>query len=63
VFHSSGRLRVEGWTRSPNATTFSVVAVGLPVVGRAPIRPEKNVLPGSPSAAPPMPTKPPPSLM
>ena len=28
--HSSGRSSVAGWTRSPTATTFSAVAVGLP---------------------------------
>ena len=61
--HSSGRVLVAGWTRSPTATTFSAVAVGLPAAGRAPIRLPKKVLPGSPSAAPPMPTKPPPFWM
>ena len=38
-------------------------SVGLAASGRAPIRPVTNVLPGSASAAPPMPTKPPPAWM
>jgi hypothetical protein len=60
---SSGSASVAGWTRSPTASVRVVAPVGLAGSGRAPIRSSSSAVPGSASAAVPMPTKPPPRAM
>ena len=60
---SSGRSRVDGCTRSPASSVRVVAPVGLAGSGRAPISSSNSALPGSLSAAVPMPTKPPPPSM